>query len=1291
MSLSSGGLNIITPDSSPLATAATTTAATPAPVVPPRRHKHLSPSLDTSSRGSVVTFSSTSTQQQQQHQHQHHSRHIYPALLSEVALAFREQITVGTHAKDGLNYSTCFLGREAVDTLAMILRSPDRHLALLVGRALNAQRFFEDVTYCTRLRDSPHELYQFQDRLSSIVDGTRAASDSASSVVKSLARADAAAVSTLERYHQHIHHKRQGTAPDAPMSPTTDDDLNRTSLFDPEDAVVDELPTGVFTFLLKCYLARLPSQQTPLDRLMRNESALSIGTTDSAGARGSSNNADDDSRYWHTTAPAEIVDAVSADEVKRQEAIFELITSEEQYVDDLFLVEKLFMKPLVAQQLLSTPQASREFVQLVFSNILQIRDIHRRISNKLLARQNQKWVVDQVGDVLLEFLQLLEKPYVQYGEQQPWGKYHLEMEVAVNPNLAQFLAEAERRPEARRLPIQSFLNRPTTRLARYPLLLEAIMKRTPPDHPDQAGLQTAVDCIKRILGAINQVAGKADNRVRLTTLNDHLVFKGTEEQTLSLLDPGRRLLRDGLFKRKTTQSTEQIHVFLTDSCLLFTKKKKTKYSYEYKIWKRAIPLELLVVSNPDDGRSQQSRSIATSKRALRDLHTPILPPYSNHQHSLSSPDINRLLLEEEPTVAAVTQSPVPQDQSLQNSKSPLFMSAPDLRTSSKPVRSFTSPARGGNGIILPHLQSKSSIISLNSSLGSTSTMGSGSVSHSNPGTINSVGSAAPSKQSDFAIMFTHLGRHGDSGGFTLYASSDADRVQWIDTILDRQRDLADETHVFDIDLVHPNPTPVLWAAHSVTATPTMSPPSPGASSSLPPSPSTSSPSPSFSFRAGSKSSQSDLSNWQAAASLAAEAFKERVNACVTLPDGRLVLATDNGVYVEPTVPAMPTTLSESTTLQRKASHGELLHHADQKPRRTGARHFVQVIALDKVAQIEVLREFEFILVLADKILYSYPYEVLDVVLSATEMSAEAGPRSRTNTASVDYPVPVLFGMDKSTLVHTRRASSDHLRRAAKQQQLTTHKGRKVSSAVLLVRVGLCLERTLVCVVKSSTLSTTIKVYEPALPTKKSSGFSRFLKGHAELDGLRLFKELYVPVEATSLHFMRTKLCIGTAKGFEVIDIETLQTQSMLNHEDPTLAFALADNVRPIAMFRLTNMFLLCYADFGIYIGRNGWRGRDNFIVRWQGEPRSFSYCKPYILAFNPQFIEIYHGDSGALVQIIPAHQLVCLEPGTAEPHCAMWISPSVLSSYSAMGGGALAPSATTELIQVLVKLVARKQ
>lgn len=96
---------------------------------------------------------------------------VYPALLSRVAEAFRDRIPLGDRVKDALTYKETFDGREAVDKIAYIIKTTDRNLALLLGRALDAQKFFHDVTYDHRLRDSPNELYQFRTKLGPYVSG----------------------------------------------------------------------------------------------------------------------------------------------------------------------------------------------------------------------------------------------------------------------------------------------------------------------------------------------------------------------------------------------------------------------------------------------------------------------------------------------------------------------------------------------------------------------------------------------------------------------------------------------------------------------------------------------------------------------------------------------------------------------------------------------------------------------------------------------------------------------------------------------------------------------------------------------------------------------------------------------------------------------------------------------------------------------------------------------------------------------------------------------------------------
>lgn len=180
------------------------------------------------------------------------------------------------------------------------------------------------------------------------------------------------------------------------------------------------------------------------------------------------------------------------------------------------------------------------------------------------------------------------------------------------------------------------------------------------------------------------------------------------------------------------------------------------------------------------------------------------------------------------------------------------------------------------------------------------------------------------------------------------------------------------------------------------------------------------------------------------------------------------------------------------------------------------------------------------------------------------------------------------------------------------------------------------------------MSTTIKVFEPndaMSKGKKKQGFTMFKSGQ---DELKAFKEFYIPAEASSIHFLKSKLCVACAKGFEVVSLETLETQSLLDQADTSLDFvARKESVRPIHIERLNGEFLLNYSDFSFFVNRNGWRARPDWRIDWEGQPRSFALSYPWILAFEPSFIEIRNIETNA-VHIVPAKNIRMLHTSTRE-------------------------------------------
>lgn len=466
---------------------------------------------------------------------------VYPALLSKVASTFRERIGLADKEKDGLVYKSAFTGSEAVDIIAYIMQTTDRNLALLLGRSLDAQRFFHDVTYDHRLRDSNAEVYQLRETM-----------------------------------------------------PDEDNEVN-----------------GVFTLTTECYSPtctpdrlcysiacpkRVDQQKRlnmrPQQGLLRQDSRASLHEDQS-----------DEQKLWINTVSQEVADSVNEREKKRQEVISELCYTERDFVKDLEYMQDFWLKPLRSHNPGNPspiPEHRREkFLRTVFANCSEVYAVNSRMAEALTRRQQQNPVVRNVGDILLEYVPRFA-PFITYGANQLFGKYEYEREKQANPAFKRFADETERLKESRKLELNGYLTKPTTRLARYPLLLEGVLKNTAEDNPDRQALPAAIAAIREVLSQVNVASGKAENHYTLMQLSTQLVFQPGQFIDLKLTEESRKLLFRGNLKKNPTDNTADIQTFLLDNALLFVRAKTVNKRDELKVYKKPIPLGLLVINQMDE-------------------------------------------------------------------------------------------------------------------------------------------------------------------------------------------------------------------------------------------------------------------------------------------------------------------------------------------------------------------------------------------------------------------------------------------------------------------------------------------------------------------------------------------------------------------------------------------------------------------------------------------------------------------------------------------------------------------
>jgi len=450
---------------------------------------------------------------------------VYPALLSRVADVFKDRIQVGDRLKNELTYKSGFTGAEGVDMISYIIKTSDRNLALLLGRALDAQKFFHDVTYEHRLRDSSCEVYQFKDGL-------------------------------VDEAHE---------------------------------------VNGVFTLLTECYSPTCTPNQLcysiACPRRLEQQARLNMKPQPGLKRQDSrsSLHGDDDKeqKLWIHSVPKEIAEGVTDKEKKRQEVIMEAIYTERDFVKDLEYLRDFWMKPLKStnpQNPSPIPEHRREkFIRTVFGNVLEVHSVNVKLAEALTRRQQQSHVVHNIGDIFLEYVPLFE-PFIKYGSNQLYGKFEFEKEKSSNPAFAKFVEETERMKESRKLELNGYLTKPTTRLARYPLLLEAILKPTADDNPDKKDLPKAVALVREFLSKVNVESGKAENHFNLMQLNQQLIFRPGEVVDLKLTEEGRQLIFKGSLKK--SDGGGDIQCFLFDHALLLVRIKIVNKREQYKVYRK---------------------------------------------------------------------------------------------------------------------------------------------------------------------------------------------------------------------------------------------------------------------------------------------------------------------------------------------------------------------------------------------------------------------------------------------------------------------------------------------------------------------------------------------------------------------------------------------------------------------------------------------------------------------------------------------------------------------------------
>ncbi|KAJ5573561.1 uncharacterized protein N7459_007988 [Penicillium hispanicum] len=278
------------------------------------------------------------------------------------------------------------------------------------------------------------------------------------------------------------------------------------------------------------------------------------------------------------------------------------------------------------------------------------------------------------------------------------------------------------------------------------------------------------------------------------------------------------------------------------------------------------------------------------------------------------------------------------------------------------------------------------------------------------------------------------------------------------------------------------------------------------------------------------------------------------------------------------------------------------------------RGWYRAIPIMRVTQVAVFEDFNLFLLISDRSLIAYH---LDVVCPASGVPSQ---------------------------------SQDSARRAP--QKLSGNR------EVGFFAAGRMKDRYLVLYKKRDGLSSTFKVLEPILQ-KSTSNKSRFFQSRrSQTEFFREYDEFYIPAESYGINLFHSSLAISTQRGIEVLTLDKKQSWSVPDFRSDTtpdahdtlnsISHRIRD-LRPLGMFRLSESeFLVAYQECAVYVNKHGDVSR-SVVMEFVGSAHTACLYGKFLILFNDDFVEVRNAMNGRLRQVIPGHNVVCLDDGSKLP------------------------------------------
>uniref|UniRef100_A0A8C2C2H4 Rho guanine nucleotide exchange factor (GEF) 16 n=1 Tax=Cyprinus carpio TaxID=7962 RepID=A0A8C2C2H4_CYPCA len=269
-----------------------------------------------------------------------------------------------------------------------------------------------------------------------------------------------------------------------------------------------------------------------------------------------------------------VLDIISPEERKRQEAIFEIMTSEYSYLHSLSILVSHFKDSTDLKKTMTTTEHHH-----LFSNISVIQDVSKRFFEDLDMRHQIHPLIQDISDIVNKYATQHFEPYIVYCSNETFQQRTLQKLLSSNNAFRETLKEIEGSEACGGLPMISFLILPMQRITRLPLLLDTICQKTPKETAEYFAACWAFKAISKLVKRCNDGARTMERTEQMYTIQKQMEFG--KIKPFPLVSSSRWLKKSGELALYTDDLSifrkafifKSYYLFLFNDVLIVTKKK----------------------------------------------------------------------------------------------------------------------------------------------------------------------------------------------------------------------------------------------------------------------------------------------------------------------------------------------------------------------------------------------------------------------------------------------------------------------------------------------------------------------------------------------------------------------------------------------------------------------------------------------------------------------------------------------------------------------------------------------